>query len=93
MAETKAGTLRLAAKDLADLLSVMYCEHWNGHYCEVCAAAKIAAFARTELQRQLTELRPWLSHKAKCSQCLFGKKKKPCNCGLDAKLRELGEAE
>jgi hypothetical protein len=79
VAETKAGTLRDRVQKLWDKQPYGDNEPGLIEFGEICA--------RTELQRQLVQIKPWLEHSRSCRWFATGE----CDCGLYAKLRELGE--
>ena len=43
------------AEALARRLKALYCRHFNGDYCEVCAADLIASFARRQVEAWRSE--------------------------------------
>ena len=38
------------AEALAEELQTLYCKHWNGAYCEICAVPRIKAYARQQVE-------------------------------------------
>ena len=37
---------KTAAEELAEELKTLYCKHWKGAYCEICAVIFIKAYAQ-----------------------------------------------
>lgn len=46
-----------AAEKIAQELRIQYCDHWNGAYCDICAARRLArVLRRAEKRTKLREL-------------------------------------
>ena len=74
-------SLEERAKTLANKLRVMYCKHWNGHYCEICASDLIASFAAQVRQAEREACATGLKHRPGCRS--LDKEDEWCDCGVE----------